>query len=78
MFMISNDFQNQLFKEKFKLQQISSNFSFLTPQNALNTSRSLILEGHKTYHTITCTKFNKVLLVVCATSKSMRNLHGDM
>ena len=71
-------FKTKIFKEKFKLYQISSKFSFLTPQNALNTSRSLILEDHKTWHTITYTKFNKVLLVVCATSKCMRYSQGDM
>ena len=41
-------FKTKLFKEKFKLNQISSIFSFHTPQNALNTSWSFILEGHKT------------------------------
>ena len=48
MFMTSNDFQNQTFQRKIQTYQISSIFSFLTPQNALNTSRSLILEVHKT------------------------------
>ena len=49
MFMTSNIFQNQTFQRKIEtLYQISSIFSFLTPQNALNTLRSLILEGHKT------------------------------
>ena len=33
---------------KTKLYQISSIFSFFTPKNALNTSKSLTLEGHKT------------------------------
>ena len=41
-------FKTKLFKEKFNLYQISLIFSYLTPQNALNTSRSLILDGHKT------------------------------
>ena len=53
-------------------------FSHIPKKIALNTSRNLILEGHKTQHTITCTKFNKVLLVVCATCKCMRYSQGDM
>lgn len=71
-------FKIKLCKEKFKLYQISSIFSFLTPQNALNNSKSLILEGHNTQHTITRTRFNKFLLVVCATSKCMRYSQSDM
>ena len=47
MFMTSIDFQNQSFQRKRNFVKISSIFSFLTPQNALNISRSLTLVGHK-------------------------------
>ena len=76
MFMTSNDFQNQTFQRKSSnFVKISSIVSFLTPQNALNISRSLTLVGHID---LTCTKFNKVLHVVCETSKCMRYSQGDM
>ena len=35
MFMTSNDFQNQNFQRKIQLYQISSLFSFLTPQKCI-------------------------------------------
>ena len=35
MFMTSNDFQNQNFQRKIQLYQISSPFSFLTPQKCI-------------------------------------------
>ena len=47
-------------------------------QKVLNISRSQILDSHKNWHTITCTKFNKDLLVVCATSKCMSYPKGDV
>ena len=50
-------------KKKSILSNFLTFFFSHTPQkNALNTSRSLILEGHKTQHTITCNKFYKVCL----------------
>ena len=78
MFMTSNNLQNQFFQRKFSFIKFPHSFLFSHPKkNALNISRSLILEGHKTQHTITSTKYNKVLLVVCATSK-WRYSQGDM
>ena len=64
MFMTSNDLRNQNFQRKKSILSNFLTFFFShTPQkNALNTSRSLILEGHKTQHTITCNKFYKVCL----------------
>ena len=47
-------------------------------KRVLNIRRSIILDDHINYHTITCTVFNKNFLVVCATSKCVRYIKGDM
>ena len=45
---------------------------------ASNITKCIILDGHTSLHTISCTKFSKDLLVMCAISKCIRYIKGDM
>ena len=77
----SKCFKNSLFNQIIFFYQDSKIFLnnfYPKPQKLLDISRITILDGHKNQHTITCTRFNKDLFAVCATSKCMRYIKGDM